>query len=244
MRIENLPISYYKRGMPNICQTNPRNDYLREEGRVFCGPTSVANALIYLSKYHFRSLLPPIGNQSEGTARLKLVEELAENMESEDKNGTPIYKLISGIRQYVRDRGYRSEIHRKGLEHNEEYHCSELDSLDWLMENVIGTSNVILDIQYRRTGPYKLSYHYVTLSGFNRKHDEFYVHNSSRHTRTTPTVCEIEEVTDGRQIRGLKKIYGPSETFFKINYYDSEEMEWYENIANLIGAVAFRVFRK
>lgn len=244
MRIENLPIAYYKRGMPNICQTNPRNGYLREEGRVFCGPTSVANALIWLSKHHFRSLLPPIGNQTERTAGLKLVEELAENIESEEENGTPVYKLISGVRQYVRDRGYRVETHWKGVEHNEEYHCSELDSLEWIMGNMLGTSNVILDIEFRRTNFYNSSLHYVTLSGFNRKHDEFYVHDPSRLTRITPEVCEIEEVQDGHQIGGLTRRYGPSEIFFKINEYNSNDIEWRENVANLIGAIAFRVFRK
>jgi len=59
MRVDNLPFYHYKLGMPNICQRNPRREYLQKQGKVFCAPTSVANALIWQAKNYCPFLVKP-----------------------------------------------------------------------------------------------------------------------------------------------------------------------------------------
>lgn len=250
MRVNNLPLSYYKRGMPNIFQANPRSRLLREEGEAFCGPASVANPLVWLAKNYFSTLLPPQGNQSEITAKLRLVEELASCMDS-NGFGTSEEDLISGLRKYVRDRGFRAEVHWKGLDERDEYHCGGLTGVEWIMRSMLDDSNIILVVDnYKlkdKTGGSKWkkeSGHYVSGAGFRTIKRHFHVHDPGKgEYKRTPETLYLQDVEDIQLRRSLLGSHGTGKAFYQLIEADSGFLSFGAKVI-LRGAIAFRVFRK
>ncbi|MBI3309608.1 MAG: C39 family peptidase [Candidatus Melainabacteria bacterium] len=243
MRVDNLPFYHYKLGMPNICQRNPRRQHLREQGKVFCAPASVANALIWQAKNYCPFLVKPQGKDSEQTTKLKLVEELAKLMDTISNKGTYINDLISGLRKYVRDRGYKVTTKWKGLDHRDEYHCTRLTDPRWLMESLMHDSNLILDIDITRAkSPVskKPEAHCVTAVGFFEPNNQLYIHDPIS-LRRKPSLYEIDPAKHWKRLKSLKKEHGRKNDFFEFWEYDP----WRWGFVGILqSAIAFRVFKK
>lgn len=250
MRINSLPLSYYKRGMPNIFQANPKSRALREEGETFCGPASVANPLVWLAKNYFSTLLPPQGSQSEITAKLRLVEELADCMDC-NGYGTSELDLISGLRRYVRDRGFRAEVHWKGLDERDEYHCGILTDAKWIMKSMLDDSNVVLVVDNfnlvdKITGSKwsRKSGHYLTGAGFRIRKGQLHVHDPGKgEERRTPETLQLQELSDIKLKRSLLGAHGTGKPFYELREANSGFIDFYKRVI-LRGVIAFRVFRE
>jgi hypothetical protein len=168
MHINSLPTYYYKASMPNLCQRDAKSKQLKEHGEVYCGPTSVANAIIWLAKYHFSMLIPPSGNLSDHEAALKIIETLGEYMKT-NEDGTEIIDTMEGLEKYIRDRGYNVHIEWKGIEDGGDYDKGKIPYQDWIKKGTIGPSNAILSIglyNHEKEHYDLVEGHFVTAGGF------------------------------------------------------------------------------
>lgn len=71
-----------------------------DNGSYYCGPTSAANAIKYLSNNGFKALA---GNKPP----LELIKELASFFKPDDKDGTTIIKMCDGLKRFVTSKGYK-----------------------------------------------------------------------------------------------------------------------------------------
>ena len=242
MKVHNLPYYSYKTGMPNLRTDKSPIFFNRKIAHSCCGPTSTANALLYLASRNRRALAPPMDSEDERVAEYRLVEKLAKYMET-GTTGTDVEGLISGIHRYVYECGYRAHVEWQGIHHIGRPKAGYRPEPEWIMENSLGDNNSILWIGSYKHNPNTDTYrrktgHAATVAGFNRAYDELLVHDPSALFPRAPIHCEIEEIHSGRILFSDRSV--PAKGLYKI-----KEVEPYVYDGELIkiieGAVSFEV---
>lgn len=243
MRIGFLPAYYYKRSMPNLCQTDRRSEFLRAHGEYACVPVSVSNIIIWLAKNYFQMLVPPQGKLTNLEAHFNLAEKLAKYMKMDSK-GTEWRDLIDGLEKYIKDRGYRVNIKQQGVINN------DIPESEWLMRGLIGTSNTVLSIGWYKhdikQDKYKLiQSHCVAGAGFNNARGQLIIHDSHRASKEKPRYCTLKPITkessfvyygDSSSAAGFHELHGAT--------IGEEEKIKGANKVVLEGGIVFQVYRK
>jgi hypothetical protein len=100
------PAYYYEKASdtPHLYQYDPAGHY-KLDGKYYCAPTSAANAIVYLSRHGFPSLLA--SNTME--AAYSLVQKLASSnyIGTEDSDRTTDTTLMLGVARYLGDCGVK-----------------------------------------------------------------------------------------------------------------------------------------
>lgn len=102
-------------GMPDLKQQG-FGFALPKQGYAYCGPTAVANVLLWMDDHRmrerYRSHASPlrVANRErtfEVDAAGRLIRRLGEYMNTDVDNGTPPAQLLSGLNRYLQENGHR-----------------------------------------------------------------------------------------------------------------------------------------
>jgi hypothetical protein len=163
-------------------QLDPDADF-EGDGSNFCAPAAVSNGLIYLARARGRT------NLVDGTdryAQIALIKALAEHMETDPEIGTNPSKIIYGLDEYLKSKGFafdRLEIagwRRIDADHKG-YLISRNPDMKWLREAAKDPDTVVIlnNGWYRNAdeGYIRKGGHFVIVVGAGPGVSEFQVHN-------------------------------------------------------------------
>lgn len=193
--------------MPDFCQENKN---LPDNGSTYCGPVAASNILVHLDRNRFQNLLDvtdPADND-----QLELIKLLGSNRYMRTSlHGTPPINLMSGLEQYITDRGYTPSIKWRGKESGGKYASgTELPDPAWLKKEIENGSHAILIMGFyeKLEGGITLflrsGAHYVTLNGF-KSDREIFIHDPGPHSGKEPKkeLYKLVPIQDGRMGSGL-----------------------------------------
>lgn len=200
-----LPNYSYKRTIPSLCF----REELSELGNTSigpCAPVSTANIILYLARKNRARLIPPNLEGSFTFIKAKVIDLLAKNMKT-DKLGTGIEGFIDGLEKYVRDCGYRINLHWVGFFYKGKYRLKGKIDPDLIMQGVLGSQNTVLwtgeykfhekkKIYKRQTG------HALTLVGFSLPYQELLIHDPA-NSMQRPVISNLERLKTSVPIESL-----------------------------------------
>lgn len=168
----------------------PQNDYehgiIPHQGRYHCGPTAVANALIWLDATRFPELVDFDTSSREGQCRLIALMGSPQYCNTREKKGTGPVGLMSGIEKYIRSRGYDAKVAWRGWRNGGKYAAGDLTDARFLRNALAENNILLLNVGwYRRDGARtvkRFAGHYVTAVGydFSDEREPFvYIHDPS-----------------------------------------------------------------
>jgi len=198
---------------PDFCQTDPSGKFAGN-GADFCGPVSVSNAFMYLSKHGFPKLQPDAASGYE--AQIALINRLAspEFMDTFDRKGTSPPRLMAGVQKLVEGAGYKIvRLEQQGWkEATKQYpRQAEVPSLAWMKEALAAPGGAVwLNVGWYKvdiaTNDYvRFGGHWVTLVGYgkdaagNEDPLTVLIHDPAPRTGKTPVTqrVRLSELTTG-----------------------------------------------
>jgi hypothetical protein len=197
-------IPFFSRCMPDFCQIDQR---LPKRGEQYCGPTAVANALVWLAMNGQPDLVPL--NEDPEQTRFDVIRTLGSEdyMKTAQFAGTDPIDVLVGLDKYIRNRGLEPIIEWQGYREGGKYACGEIPQLAWMTDKFVNDNfNIVLEIgwynycehcqTYKRNGG-----HYVTLAGIDLRHNQptMIIHNPSFGGGKTPLpqACKLRQITTG-----------------------------------------------
>ncbi len=190
--------------MPDLYQSNPAYN-LPGGGDYHCGPTAVANIMIWLDRNGFPDLIDGDCDTTEKEG--KLISHLGELMETnpDDDGGTGTPDLINGIKTYMRNAGYNAAINYIGF-HNKAVGSGPARTIGMpLIKSCLeGRSNLILHYGTYTYDTEKETYvrahgHFVTAISAKEKSDgtlDVIVHNPGDGEKPQQEVINLKYVTN------------------------------------------------
>ncbi|MFH0998815.1 MAG: hypothetical protein V1844_25480 [Pseudomonadota bacterium] len=173
--------------IPDYYQTDPSYGGFPEGGANYCAPTSVSNSLMWLANNGFDKMAPNTKDRKKDQYDVTL--NLASNyMNTDPFDGTNVKDVLTGVRNYISDKGYSKDFQLKYQGWRE--HTPESDTgiyvpdMGWIKSGIENLGSVWLNVgwytydgakdEYRRIGG-----HWVTLAGFgyNGNPDSLVVHD-------------------------------------------------------------------
>ena len=223
------------KGVPDFCQTDPAGKFPKN-GAVFCGPTAVANSLVYLGGQGFPRVLPAATNRPE--AQILIIRELASSgfMDTVDKGGTSPPRLMAGVECYLRQSGYRiARLEQQGWkEASRRYpRQAEIPSLDWIEEGLSHPDGAVwLNVGWykREAGSdiyARFGGHWITVVGYGQDQDGredglcLLIHDPAPRTGMTPRtqyvkLIPLSQGTLERKLSGNKIRRHEARGFFEM----------------------------
>jgi len=186
--------------MPDLCQTDEAFRSLPYGGRYSCGPTAFANVLVAMDRRGYEDLVPEDGQSKE--QQRALLEQLGTKPYLHTtRHGTGPISAMAGIRRFVQDRGYDALVEWRGWRHGGEFSSGEFVDPNWLLEGVLGESNVVVNVGwYKHDEPQRLytriGGHYMTLVGYQKEGDEitYLIHDPAPRAGTDKTTHHVRLV--------------------------------------------------
>lgn len=198
---------------PDFCQTDPSGKFAGK-GADFCGPVSVSNSLVYLSKRGFPKLQPDAANGH--AAQIALIQRLAspDFMDTFDRKGTSPPRLMAGVQKLVEEAGYQVvRLEQQGWkEATKQYpRQAEVPSLTWMKAALATPGGAVwLNVGWYKADAATNDYvrfggHWVTLVGYGKDaagNDDprtVLIHDPAPRTGKAPVtqrVC-LHELTTG-----------------------------------------------
>lgn len=74
-----------------------QNSQLPQNGNTYCGPVSVSNSIVWLSKNGYPSL-------ASGKSQLEIIQQLGKLMQTND-DGTDSFEIMNGLKTYINNHG-------------------------------------------------------------------------------------------------------------------------------------------
>lgn len=152
-------------------------------GSNYCAPTAISNGLIYLAQARGLSALAP-GTQHQD--QIRLIKELATDMDTDPKIGTNPDKILTGLRRYVERKGLhlnRLEVAtwRKLSAANSACSMGTQPKLEWMRAAALDPDCVeVFNVGWYRaegTDYSRHSGHWVTVVGAGPAPRDFAIHN-------------------------------------------------------------------
>ncbi len=125
---ENKEVS--KKPMPDFCQMDTRHGELPKGGINYCTPTAYSNILVYLDNNGFPNMMSQ--EDPSPCDQLELIKKLGEYMNTSPESGTRNSGTIGGLRKYVSEKGYKTEVEIRGITITGETSSSEPVNPRWL----------------------------------------------------------------------------------------------------------------
>ena len=147
---------------------------LKQQNKYSCGPVSVANGIIWLSRNGFPDLYKFI-NPS------KLIDELSKYLNT-GKKGTTSDNMCRGLENFIKSKGYKiSKIEYQGLRPvNAKYKTSMIPSFETIKREIQNGNVVLMNFgiyNKKNNNIYERKYgHWVTVTGLS--HNEHLANNN------------------------------------------------------------------
>ena len=172
--------------IPDYLQTDTAYGGFSEGGANYCAPVSVSNALMWLANNGFDQMAPNTKDRKKD--QYDLILNLATNyMNTDPFDGTNVYNVLTGIRNYISDKGYRDfQLKYQGWrDHTPESDTGILiPDIGWIKSGIANLGSVWLNVGWYTYDGTKDEYtriggHWVTLSGFgyNANPDYLVIHD-------------------------------------------------------------------
>lgn len=167
--------SYLKKvkTMPDFCQRDKRFGKLPADGRSYCGPTAISNALLWLANNGHPNLVDRTTAPMQTQFDLIKLLGSARFMKTDKDKGTSPQRIMKGLDKYVNDRGYQAKIEWKSWRKGGKYSTGKIPSRGFLAGAVRGRSNLVLNVGWythdNQTDTYtRIGGHYVTMVGYQK----------------------------------------------------------------------------
>ena len=102
--------------VPDFCQRDTRYGKFPWDGKVQCGPAAVSNLIIYLHRTSFPGLLSKKNPSPYDQAELINLLSSDKYMKLDKVNGVSPHNLMSGLKQYLVDKGYEADVQYIGYQ--------------------------------------------------------------------------------------------------------------------------------
>jgi len=179
-----------KADMPDYFQADPAYGRLPRGGASYCGPTALANALVWLDGHGCPDLLP---SEAPGPAeQFALIRTLGEETytKTHEKTGVGPSGIMRGIARYAADRRYRAAVAYAGWR-SHRHRVSDRPTAGWLRRAVEGRSNLLINIGWyakdEADGTYtRVGGHWVTAVGYETAGERTWliVHDPAKRSQT------------------------------------------------------------
>ena len=208
------------KSMPDFFQADKAYGRLPRNGAAYCGPTAVANTLVWLDTHGFDKLLEPAEpGPGDQFALIRLLG--AEGyMKTHPVNGTGPRRMMDAIERYCRERGYRALIEYAGWRTGSR-RVAEQPTIDWMLRRVSGASSLVVNVGWYKTdddgkGHTRTGGHYVTVVGYERRDGQTWliIHDPAKRNHPKqrnsvercPVTCLLRPLPDDTMLR--KKVEG------------------------------------
>jgi hypothetical protein len=197
--------------MPDYCQVNEKYGELPGDGGSLCGPTSLSNTLIWLTKNGYPRLVS--GPVRAEKTQLELIQALSspEMAKVDMASGVGPLELMHALERYAEKCGYKAHIRWKGPRPFRSYSVPGVPDETWIAEGVRGKSNVVLQMGWynlnAQTGLYtRYAGHWVTLAGYDfrsEKQHKLIIHDPSVRSGMKPRneICTPVAIKSGNLLR-------------------------------------------
>ncbi len=171
--------------VPDFCQRDTRYGKLPWDGKVQCGPAAISNLLIYLNNTDFPRLL---SKENPGPHdQVELINLLSSDkyMKLDKVNGVSPYNLMSGLKQYLKDKGYEADIQYMGyqvddIDKNQNLSGGEYITPIMIKDKLDQGFEGIIRVGYYNKNNIRIDGHYAAVVGFKGENErKVLVHDSS-----------------------------------------------------------------
>jgi len=206
-------------GMPDYFQADPAYGRLPRGGASYCGPTALANALVWLDTHGYADLLPA---EAPGPAeQFALIRTLGEETytKTHEKTGVGPSGIMRGLARYAAERGYRAAVAYAGWR-TRRNRVSDRPTAGWLRRGVEGRSNLLINIGWyakdEDDGTYtRLGGHWLTAVGYETAGERTWliVHDPAKRSQMPnrdsvtqcPVRCLLKPVASDARLRKNKE---------------------------------------
>lgn len=211
-RISSIPDYYQKE---NRFGTYPLN------GSMYCGPASVSNSLIWLSKNGFPSLVSSSGNDLLDQHRI--IKKLASKDYMNTRSiGSTVQDLCRGIKKYLDEKNVDGSIRFEGMYTvTSEFRGDSIPDLNQIIKYTKGSRAAWLNIGWYKYDPETNEYqktggHWVTLAGYKYENNSDVLIIKDPATRKWQMeYLNIEEIADGTIFNGNKNFPIDANGYFR-----------------------------
>jgi len=239
--------------VPDFYQADRAYGLLPLHGAAYCGPTAASNALVWLDQHGCGNLLDAEKPGPQDQFELIRLLGTADYMATHPVNGCGPAGIMDGIKRYCFERGYRALIEHAGWRTR---HCRVADkpTIDWMLEGVRGTSNLLLNIGWYKTEDggtthTRLGGHYLTVVGYEAAGGRTWliIHDPAKrnHPRQRnsvsrcPVKCLLSPLPAGTMLR--KKVLAAIFAGDGLFTLQGIKLKKGRDLAIVDGAIAFRL---